>query len=133
MNPAGTARAPWPARLALLAIYERSRDWAQASDIAQRMQASSQGDFSTRQAHYLCEQALALAAGGDLPAAQALLERAVATAPQAARARVVDRPRAPRIVSPDHRRAVLRNHFIKQPHLRGKIGFHVGVIVEVIA
>jgi len=76
------------ARMALLAIYERSRDWAQASDIARRMQAASQGDFSTRQAHYLCEQALALAAGGDLPAAQALLAQAVTTAPQAARARI---------------------------------------------
>jgi len=76
------------ARMALLAIYERSRDWAQASDIAQRMQASSQGDFSTRQAHYLCEQALPLAARGELQAAQALLEQAVATAPQAPRARI---------------------------------------------
>jgi len=76
------------ARMALLAIYERSRDWAQASDIARRMQASGQGDFSTRQAHYLCEQALALAASGDMPAAQTLLTQAVATAPQAARARI---------------------------------------------
>src|SRR5690606_8337801 len=76
------------ARMALLAIYERSRDWAQASDIAQRMQAAQQGDFSTRQAHYLCEQALPLAARGELQAAQALLEQAVATAPQAPRARI---------------------------------------------
>ncbi|MBS0292242.1 MAG: lipopolysaccharide assembly protein LapB [Proteobacteria bacterium] len=76
------------ARTALLAIYDRSRDCAQASDIARRMQAASQGDFSTRQAHYLCEQALTLAAGGELEAALALLERAVATAPQAARARI---------------------------------------------
>lgn len=76
------------ARMALLAIYERSRDWPQASDIAQRMQAAQQGDFSTRQAHYLCEQALAHAAHGELDAARALLERAVATAPQAARARI---------------------------------------------
>ncbi len=76
------------ARMALLAIYERSRDWPQASDIAQRMQAAQQGDFSTRQAHYLCEQALARAAHGELDAAQALLQRAVATAPQAARARI---------------------------------------------
>ncbi len=76
------------ARMALLAIYERSRDWAQAGDIARRMQAAQQGDFSTRLAHYLCEQALARAAHGELDAAQALLEQAVATAPQAARARI---------------------------------------------
>lgn len=76
------------ARMALLAIYERSRDWPQASDIARRMHDAQQGDFSTRLAHYLCEQALALAAHGELPAAQALLEQALATAPQAPRARI---------------------------------------------
>lgn len=76
------------ARMALLAIYERSRDWPQATEIALRMQDAQQGDFSTRQAHYLCEQALAQAAHGELPAAQALLERAIATAPQAPRARI---------------------------------------------
>ena len=48
------------ARLALLAIYERSRDWPNAAAITQKMHAAQQGDFSTRQAHYLCEQALAL-------------------------------------------------------------------------
>ena len=45
------------ARLALLSIYERSRDWANATEIAARLGSSSQGSFSTRQAHYLCEQA----------------------------------------------------------------------------
>ncbi|WP_313072664.1 lipopolysaccharide assembly protein LapB [Melaminivora sp.] len=76
------------ARMALLAIYERSRDWARASDIAQRMQDAHQGDFSTRQAHYLCEQALAHAAHGELEAARTLFEQAVAKAPQAGRARI---------------------------------------------
>ena len=76
------------ARLALLAIYERSRDWPHAATIARKMHDADQGDFSTRQAHYLCEQALALIAQGDLPAAQALLEQAVAAAPEAARARI---------------------------------------------
>ena len=41
-------------RLALLAIYERSRDWPLAADIARRMQTAIQGDFSARLAHYLC-------------------------------------------------------------------------------
>ena len=45
------------ARLALLAIHERSRDWPQATAIAHKMQQAQQGDFSTRLAHYLCEQA----------------------------------------------------------------------------
>jgi lipopolysaccharide biosynthesis regulator YciM len=76
------------ARMALLAIYERSRDWPQATEIAQRMQAAQQGDFSTRQAHYLCEQALAQAARGETAAAQALLAQAIAIAPRAPRARI---------------------------------------------
>lgn len=48
------------ALLALLAIYERTRDWAQASEIASKLDASGQGNFSGRQAHYLCEQAASL-------------------------------------------------------------------------
>jgi len=76
------------ARMALLAIYERSRDWPQASAIAQRMQGAQQGDFSVRLAHYLCEQAQAQAAHGDLDAARDLLARAMQTAPQAPRPHV---------------------------------------------
>jgi lipopolysaccharide biosynthesis regulator YciM len=52
------------------------------------MHGADQGDFSTRQAHYLCEQALALSAQGDRPGAKALLEQAVAAAPDAARPRI---------------------------------------------
>lgn len=76
------------ARLALLAIYERSRDWPQAAAIASKMQGLHQGDFGPRQAHYLCEQALAHAAQGDLAAAQRQLEEAIAAAPAAPRARI---------------------------------------------
>ena len=76
------------ARVALLAIDERSRDWPQAMAITQKMQAAHQGDFSARQAHFLCEQALDKSAQGDGAGAQALLEQAVQTAPQAARARI---------------------------------------------
>jgi len=76
------------ARLALLAIYERSRDWPHAAGIAQKMHAARQGDFSTRQAHYLCEQAQACIANADRTAALGLLNQAVATAPDAARARI---------------------------------------------
>jgi lipopolysaccharide biosynthesis regulator YciM len=69
------------ALLALLAIYERSRDWVQAADTAGRLEASGQGSFSGRRAHYLCEQA-ALAVGAP---ARALLEEARQAAPGAAR------------------------------------------------
>jgi lipopolysaccharide biosynthesis regulator YciM len=73
------------ARLALLSIYERSRDWANATEIAARLGNSTQGSFSTRQSHYLCEQANASIATGDTGVALGLLLQAVAMAPAAAR------------------------------------------------
>lgn len=73
------------ARLALLAIYERSRDWQHASDIASKLDSASHGSFSGRQAHYLCEQASALVATGDIDKAARLLEQAIKQAPSAAR------------------------------------------------
>ena len=76
------------ARMALLAIYERSSDWPQAAAIADKMDRAAQGDFSTRQAHYLCEQAAAQVAVGQTDEARRLLEKAIATAPAAARARI---------------------------------------------
>lgn len=76
------------ARLALLAIHERSRDWVQAAAIAHQMQKADQGDFSTRQAHYLCEQAQALVAQQQWVAAAELLQQALQTAPEAARPRM---------------------------------------------
>ena len=76
------------ARLALLAIYERSRDWEQAAAITERLTASGQGDFTTRRAHYLCEQAVTRSTAGDMDGALALLEQAAATAPDAPRPRI---------------------------------------------
>ena len=76
------------ARLALLAIYERSRDWPEAAEVAQKLEASGQGSFSGRQAHYLCEQAAALLASGKPAQARERLEQAMATAPQAARPQI---------------------------------------------
>lgn len=76
------------ARLALLAIYERSRDWQQAAAITERLTASGQGDFTIRRAHYLCEQAIARSTAGDLDGALGLLEQAAVTAPGAPRPRI---------------------------------------------
>ncbi|NVM88576.1 lipopolysaccharide assembly protein LapB [Variovorax sp. SG517] len=73
------------ARLALLAIYERSREWAQAADVAQKLDESDQASYSTRRAHHLCEQATERVAAGDLPGAEKLLAQAVELAPQAPR------------------------------------------------
>jgi lipopolysaccharide biosynthesis regulator YciM len=73
------------ARLALLSIYERSRDWVNATEIAARLGNSSHGSFSTRQSHYLCEQASACIATGDTDKALSALKEAVAMAPASAR------------------------------------------------
>ena len=69
------------ALLALLAIYERTRDWGQASEITRKLDTLGQGDFSGRQAHYLCEQA----AGAQPPEAEQLLRKAIKTAPDSPR------------------------------------------------
>ncbi len=73
------------ARRARLAIFERTRDWPAAQQVAQQLQASGQGDFSTRLAHYVCEQALELTG----PEQQRLLEQAIEAAPQAGRPRMM--------------------------------------------
>ncbi|MBI5276250.1 MAG: lipopolysaccharide assembly protein LapB [Burkholderiales bacterium] len=70
------------ALLALLAIYERSRDWVQAAEIAEKLEASGQGNFSGRRAHYLCE----LAATAATAEAELLLREAMRMAPAAPRA-----------------------------------------------
>ncbi len=70
------------ARLARLAIYERTRDWPAATDIARKLQASGDISFANRMAHYLCEQAAA-ANGTE---ADKLLKEAIALAPTAPRA-----------------------------------------------
>ncbi|MEY4756588.1 MAG: hypothetical protein RJA34_1486 [Pseudomonadota bacterium] len=74
------------ARLALLANYERSRDWGHAAVMAQKLDEADQGNFSGRQAHYLCEQAINLLASEKHAEAEALLRQAIAIAPTAPRA-----------------------------------------------
>ena len=72
------------ALLALLAIYERSRDWVQASEIARKLDAGAAGQFTGRQAHYLCEQASAAAPDE----AEKLLEQALRASPASPRPRM---------------------------------------------
>lgn len=71
--------------LALLSIYERSRDWPQAKRIAKRLEAAGQGSFTPRLAHYLCEEAEQAQKAGDTALATRLLNEAVDKAPQLAR------------------------------------------------
>lgn len=73
------------AQLALLSIYERSRDWVHATQIAARLGDSSHGSFSNRQAHYLCEQASAAVASGDTAQGLNTLMEAAIMAPASAR------------------------------------------------
>lgn len=73
------------ARLALLSIYERSRDWQHASEIASKLDSDSHGSFSGRQAHYLCEQAATALASGDADKASDILKTACELAPALAR------------------------------------------------
>ena len=75
------------AQLALLAIYERSRDWERASQVAERLDhAGDQGSFRLRRAHYLCEQAQSLHQSGQTSEALAQLEALTQRCPESARA-----------------------------------------------
>ncbi|MCL1961060.1 MAG: lipopolysaccharide assembly protein LapB [Desulfovibrionaceae bacterium] len=75
--------------LTLLSLYERSRDWAQAADIARSLQQAGEGDFTARLAHYQCELAAsALNKNKDPAAARQLLQDAIRNAPDAARPRI---------------------------------------------
>ncbi len=72
-------------RLALLSLYERSREWSRAATTAAALEQSGAGSFALRVAHYECEQALEADARGHGDEAQAALDRARAAAPQAPR------------------------------------------------
>lgn len=76
------------ARLALLASYERSRDWALAAEVADKLERASQGSFGHRLAHYLCEQAGDDLSHGLVQAASERLQEAIVKAPDAARPRM---------------------------------------------
>ena len=73
------------ARLALLTLAERSRDWRTAAVVASQLEKSGAGSFATRIAHHHCELALEAEERGDAAAAAELLDKAEAIAPHAAR------------------------------------------------
>ena len=77
------------AQLALLSLYERSRDWPQAADVARRLQAQGAGSFAARIAHYECELSEQADAKGDTALAAAALQRARQAAPQSPRPQVL--------------------------------------------
>ena len=73
------------ARLALLSLRERAREWNRAIEVASLLQASDAGSFSTRIGHYHCEAATELRAAGDTTAASARLDAARQAASDLAR------------------------------------------------
>ncbi len=46
------------ARLAMLGLYERTRDWRAAIEVSQQLERSGTGSFASRIAHFWCELAL---------------------------------------------------------------------------
>jgi len=84
------------ARLALLTLAERSRDWRRALELAERLDGGGAGSFATRRAHYECELALAADAQGHPADADLALARARQLAPGAARPLVLSGQRLQR-------------------------------------
>ncbi|MEO8311286.1 MAG: lipopolysaccharide assembly protein LapB [Caldimonas sp.] len=92
------------ARLALLDLHERSRDWRAAVVVAEQLERSGTGSFASRIAHYHCELALEADASGPLDAGEAELARARDAAPADARPLVLSGEQA--AVRGDHAAAL---------------------------
>jgi lipopolysaccharide biosynthesis regulator YciM len=73
------------ARLALLDLHERSRDWRAAVAVAEQLEKSGSGSFASRIAHYHCELALEADAAGQRDVADSELALARGAAPADAR------------------------------------------------
>ena len=73
------------ARLALLALHERARDWRAALEIAGELERAGTGSFATRMAHHWCELAQEAEVRRDDAEAEAALALARDVAPQMAR------------------------------------------------
>jgi lipopolysaccharide biosynthesis regulator YciM len=85
---AGSAFAT-DARLALLVLHERARDWPAAIEVARGLESVGAGSFSQRMAHYWCEIALEADARGQSGDADVAIQRAREVAPQAVRPTVL--------------------------------------------
>jgi lipopolysaccharide biosynthesis regulator YciM len=92
------------AQLALLALYERSRDWQAAIAVARRLERGGTASFASRIAHYWCELAEGAEARQQPEAAADALAQARSAAPQAARPLVLTGRRLARLG--DHAKAM---------------------------
>ena len=77
------------AQLALLSLYERSRDWVHAAAVAVQLEQAGRGNFSARVAHHWCEMAQEADARGDTTTAQAAMDKALLAAPESPRPMVL--------------------------------------------
>jgi lipopolysaccharide assembly protein B len=82
------------ARLALLTLHERSRDWRAAVAVAQKLERSGTASFASRIGHYWCEIALEADARQQTDEADDALRQARDAAPDAARPLVLAGQRA---------------------------------------
>jgi lipopolysaccharide assembly protein B len=92
------------ARLALLTLFERSRDWHAAAEVAGKLERSGSGSFAARIAHHWCELALEADARQQGADADTALQRAREAAPQAPRPLILAGQRAQ--TRGDHRAAL---------------------------
>lgn len=77
------------ARLALLTLHERSRNWHPAIEVARQLESAGAGSFALRMAHHWCEIAEEADARGHVDEADQALRRASEASPQAARPMVL--------------------------------------------
>jgi lipopolysaccharide biosynthesis regulator YciM len=84
------------ARLALLTLHERARDWRAAVEVAQKLENRGTGSFASRISHYWCEIALEADAKQQSDEADAAVEHAREAAPQSARPLILAGQRAAR-------------------------------------
>ncbi len=82
------------ARLALLTLHERSRDWRAAVEVAQKLERAGTASFASRIAHYWSEIALEADARQQTAEADEALRQAREAAPNAARPMVLAGQRA---------------------------------------
>ena len=75
--------------MALLTLYERSRDWPRAVEAAHALAGRGAGSLATRIAHYRCEQAQQAQREGRSDLASDWVGQAIEAAPSAARPRVL--------------------------------------------
>ncbi|ODV09459.1 MAG: lipopolysaccharide assembly protein LapB [Rubrivivax sp. SCN 70-15] len=102
------------ARLALLSLYERSRDWRHAAEVAARLEQAGGGSFASRIAHHWCEIALEAEERGRPDEAETALRRAREVAPQSPRPLVLAGERLAR--QGEHARALAVWDELRQLH-----------------